>query len=107
MALDAQSGPSHGRFRNTVTAQAFPLKPTDAFAFGQSRSKIKYDYGTTMRDLSLEAQRIRAMAQQNAFGIRQEFRQGADDISGSAAERGIIGSSVHNVNLEKNTAAKV
>lgn len=101
MPLDAQSGPKHGRFRNTVTAQPFPLKPTDAFAFGVQRAQLKYNYGTTMADLATEANRVRTASRLARFGIAQDYRHTRGSLDADAIDRGMVGASASIVNQEQ------
>lgn len=107
MPLDSQSGPKHGRFRNTLTAQPFPLKPTDAFAFGVQRGQLKYNYKTTMADLATEANRVRTASRLARFGIADDYRHQRGALTADAVDRGIVGSSAAIVDQESASADRM
>jgi hypothetical protein len=83
-----------GRARNTGTEQ-FPLRPSDTAAIGTQTAELRYAYGLQRASLKAQAKMVRAMYQNQRFNIGEATRGDISASAGEMADRGLIGSTVH------------
>lgn len=108
MAANPNNGPAHGRFRKTLSeefrqaqrADPFPLGPGDTNAFGQQKRDLFFQNNVALASLKAQAQMIRAQYRQAKRGAVASGRSAMADVQGNMAERGIIGSTVNQVERE-------
>lgn len=98
----ANNGPTHGRFRNTMSelyngvrrADPFPLGPSDSTALGMQRRDLFFQQRVAMAGLKSQAQQVKAQYRFAKQGIIGEGRAAMSDTEGALNDRGMIGSSV-------------
>jgi hypothetical protein len=80
--------------RNSGTEQ-FPLRPSDTAAIGTQTAELRYAYGLQRASLKAQAKMVRAMYQNQRFNIGEATRGDISASAGEMADRGLIGSTVH------------
>ena len=102
------SGPSHGRMRNTnrnlfskfPNADPFPLGPTDSVGFGIQAQNLRFSNQVQRASLSAQATMLRSQHRMSRRGAIEAGIAGTAEVSGAMADRGIIGSTVHQAENE-------
>lgn len=97
------NGPTHGRFRNTMKnlygdvrrADAFPLGPADQMAQGIQKRNLWFQHRVAKASLKQQAAMLKAQYKYQRRGALDEGRAALSDVSGGMADRGLVGSSVH------------
>lgn len=103
------SGPTHGRFRNTQKnlfskygkSDVFPLSPGEIASNTGQRASMLYANKVARASLTAQAAQVRAAYRMARRQAVEAGRAGLSDVAGSMADRGIIGSTVHQAGDEQ------
>lgn len=103
------NGPTHGRFRKTMNslygdarkADAFPLGPSEQIAHGMQRRNLWLSHQVSQASLKMQAKMVKAQYRYGKQGLVGEGRAALSDVGGEMADRGIVGSSVHQAGREE------
>ena len=102
------SGPSHGRFRNTqknifskfMKADPFPQRPSDIAGMAGQRSSLIYNNKVARGSLKAQAAQVRAGYDLARRGAIEAGRTGISEAAGAMADRGMTGSTVQQAAIQ-------